>query len=312
MIVIENLSEIKNMGELSIALGNFDGVHLGHQYLIREAANIAKKNNINSAVFTFSNHPRNLTAKGDKVKRILELEEKEKIIENLGIDYLISIPFNEDIMNMEPISFVKDILVDKLKAKFLICGFNYRFGKFGKGSPELLKKLGRYKGFEVLEVEPVIIDENIVSSSLVRTLIESGKVDSCKEYLGRNYKVKGTVVHGNHLGSKLGFPTSNINIKKGLIVPPNGVYITLVEYKGDIYKSITNVGNKPTIGNYEKNMETHIFDFNKELYGKEIKVEFIKKTRDEVRFQNVKELSEQIMRDCKEARKFFENFHIWR
>ena len=153
-------------------------------------------------------------------------------------------------------------------------------------------------------IEPVIIDGEVVSSTLIRGLIKSGEVDECYKYLGRNYDIGGEVVVGNRLGKSLGFPTSNIMIDETMVTPPNGVYITYCIYNGIKYPSVTNVGVKPTVGVYKKNMETHIFNFDKELYGKHIKIEFLKMTRDEVKFANVEELSAQIARDCDIAKKY--------
>ena len=150
------------------------------------------------------------------------------------------------------------------------------------------------------------IEDDVVSSSLIRTLIASGQVEKCETYLGRNYAIDGEVVVGNRLGRKLGFPTSNLVISPNMVTPPNGVYVTYCTYNGHRYPSVTNVGHKPTIGEYEKNVETHIFNFDKELYGKHISVEFLEKTRDEVKFDNIEELSEQILRDCRDARKYHE------
>jgi riboflavin kinase/FMN adenylyltransferase len=164
--------------------------------------------------------------------------------------------------------------------------------------------MGRTLDFDVVEMPPYKIKGSVVSSSLIRTLIASGQVEKCKTYMGRNYAITGEVVVGNKLGRKLGFPTSNLVIDPSMVTPPNGVYVTICTYNGVRYPSVTNVGNKPTIGHYNKNVETHIFQFDKELYGKEIAVEFLKKTRDEVKFDNVQELSEQIVRDCREAKVF--------
>ncbi len=305
MIIIKNLDEINKIEETVVALGNFDGIHKGHKHLINEAVKLAKNNNYKSAVFTFSNHPKELLPGNKSIKNILSSYEKIQRIESLGVDYLISIPFTEEIMNMSPTDFVNKLLIDKLNCKIAICGFNYNFGSKAKGNPELLRNISKLKKFEVKEMKPYTINDDIVSSTLIRTLISSGRVDKCKEYLGYNYHIRGIVVHGNHLGHKIGFPTSNLNIEYNMVTPPNGVYFTFVEYDGKKYPSVTNVGNKPTIGEYSKNVETHIFDFNKELYGKEIIVEFLQKSRDEVKFDNVRELSEQIIRDCKEARSFF-------
>ena len=191
-----------------------------------------------------------------------------------------------------------------MKAAF--CGFNYHFGYKAAGNPEVLRSLGETFGYQVTEISPYKIKGEVVSSSLIRTLIASGQVEKCRTYMGRHYTIGGEVVVGNRLGKKLGFPTSNLVIDPSMVTPPNGVYVTYCTYNGVRYPGVTNVGIKPTIGHYNKNVETHIFNFDKELYGKHITVEFLKKTRDEVKFDSVRELSEQIVRDCRDARVFHE------
>ena len=301
---LEEIKNEKNLPETAVALGSFDGVHLGHQELIREMVAGAKEKGLASGVFTFSNHPRNVIRGEGEVKNILYKHEKEEIIESLGVDYLFDIPFTRDIMRLPKDEYVEELLVKTCHAELICCGFNHRYGFKAEGDTESLKALGPKLGYDTLVMEPFIINDNVVSSSLIRTLIASGRVDRCKEYMGRNYSVKGEVVVGNKLGRRLGFPTSNLLIDETMVTPPNGVYITYCDYNGRQYPSITNVGVKPTIGNYGKNVETHIFDFDKELYGKVIAVEFLEKMRDEVKFDDQEELAEQIVRDCKEARKY--------
>ncbi len=306
MLVYNSLDEIKEMEPTAVAVGNFDGVHLGHQKLIGETVAYAKEHGLKSAVFTFSNHPRNLIKSSSPVKNILYQHEKAEIIESLGVDILIDVPFTKEIMEMDPVAFVSALLLDKANMKAVFCGFNYTFGYKAQGNTDILRNIGVDKGFAVNVMEPFVIDDNVVSSTLIRTLIASGQVERCKRYMGRNYEVAGEVVVGNKLGRKLGFPTSNLVIDKTMVTPPNGVYVTLCDYNGVRYPSVTNVGVKPTIGKYGKNVETHIFDFNKELYGKQIVVEFLKKTRDEVKFDNVQDLFDQIVRDCREVKRFFD------
>ena len=307
MKIWEDLEEIKDIEPTAVALGNFDGVHLGHQQLIKKMVEKAKEENLASAVFTFSNHPKDLLPKAKKVKNILYKDEKAEIIQSLGVDYLFNIPFTKSIMTLSPQEFVDKLLIEKFNMKAAFCGFNYHFGFKAEGNPDVLRAEGETKGFTVTEMAPFKIKGNVVSSSMIRTLIASGQVEKCKTYMGRHYEIGGEVVVGNKLGRTLGFPTSNLVIDESMVTPPNGVYVTYCTYNGVRYPSVTNVGNKPTIGHYKKNVETHIFDFNKELYGKNIIVEFLKKTRDEVKFDDVKELSAQIVRDCREAKAYHES-----
>ena len=304
MLVFNSLEEIKDIKPTVVALGNFDGIHLGHQAIKKNALHDATGEGYKSAVFTFENHPRNLLKNTAPVKNILYPEDKMRIIESLGIDYMFNIPFTEDIMKMEAEDFIDEILLGKLNMKEVLCGFNYHFGYKARGNVNLLLEESMKKDFGVHVAEPFKVDGQVVSSSLIREKISEGDMVACSKYLGRNYAIAGEVVVGNKLGRKIGFPTSNLNIDEGMVSPPNGVYITKCTYNGVAYPSITNVGHKPTIGVYAKNVETHIFNFDKELYGKMIKVEFLEKLRDEKKFDSVEELSKEITANCITAKAY--------
>jgi riboflavin kinase/FMN adenylyltransferase len=306
MKIFRSIEEIKDIGNTAVALGNFEGVHYGHQALIRRMKEEADAEGLIPSVFTFSNHPRDLLPELPRAKRILFKSEKEQIMESLGVEYLFSLPFTEEIMKMPPEDYVKKLLSGTLHAKAVFCGFNHTFGYKASGNPEMLKSLCAEEGISTFVMDPFTIDGQVVSSTLIRKLIAEGRVDECEKYMGRRYAVYGEVVEGNHLGKTLGFPTSNLVIDETMVAPPNGVYVTDCIYAGKKYSSITNVGVKPTIGEFSKNIETHIFDFDKELYGKTIKVEFIEKLRDEKKFASRELLSEQIRRDCLTARDYHE------
>ncbi|MBP3384619.1 MAG: bifunctional riboflavin kinase/FAD synthetase [Firmicutes bacterium] len=304
MIIFNSLDEIRDIEETVVALGNFDGVHKGHQTIISRMVKSAEAGGFKSAVFTFANHPKNVLAGETVVKNILYPEEKAKIIESLGVDYLFNIPYTDEIRTMSPEDFIDKLLIEKFRMREAYCGFNYHFGFKAQGDPEMLMREGLKKGFGIHIQEPITIDGNVVSSTFIRGLIEEGKMNDIRKYMGRPYSIGGEVVVGNKLGRTIGFPTSNIMIDEDMVTPPNGVYTTFCTYNGVRYPSITNVGVKPTIGEYTKNVETHIFDFNKELYGKEIRVEFIEKTRDERKFDSVEALSKQITDDCIKAKAY--------
>lgn len=304
MKIFNSLEEIENIQDTVVALGNFDGVHKGHQQIISRTVKSAEAAGYKSAVFTFSNHPKNLMGDGIAVKNILYPEEKAAIIDSLGIDYLFNIPFDKNILTMDPIDFIDRLLLDKFHMKQAYCGFNYHFGYKAAGNAEILMKEGMKKGFGIHIQEPFEIDGNLVSSTFIRGLIQEGRVDLCEKYMGRHYSIGGEVVVGNKLGRTIGFPTSNIMIDETMVTPPNGVYVTYCVYNGVRYPSVTNVGVKPTIGTYHKNVETHIFNFDKELYGKNIRVEFLEKTRDERKFDSIEALSKQITDDCITAKSY--------
>lgn len=304
-----SLDEIKNIKETVVALGNFDGVHKGHQELIRRAVKSARMAGLKSAVFTFANHPKNVLAGKPVIKNILYLEDKAEIIKSLGVDYLFSLEFNETIQHLSADEFIRKLLTGAFRMKEAYCGFNYRFGYKAEGTPETLIRTGMMEGFGIHVLEPFKIDGNLVSSTFIRELIADGRVSECKKYMGRNYCVGGEVVVGNKIGRTIGFPTSNILIDETMVTPAHGVYVTYCNYNGICYQGITNVGIKPTIGDNKKNIETHIFNFSKELYGKQIRVEFLERIRPEIKFNSVTELARQIERDCREAKHFHEGLN---
>ena len=298
MKVFNSLEEINNIEPTVVALGNFDGVHKGHQQIIGRTVKSAEAAGLKSAVFTFSNHTRTLLKNLPAVKNILYPEEKAAVMEGMGIDYMFNIPFTKEVMSMSPERFVKEILVDAFRIREAYCGFNYSFGYKAQGTPEVLMHEGLKHGFGIHVQEPYMIDGIVVSSTYIRQLISEGRMEECTRFMGRMYSIGGEVVVGNKLGRTIGFPTSNVMIDESMASPPNGVYITYCSYNGVKYPSITNVGVKPTIGTYSKNVETHIFNFDKELYGKQIRVEFVKQTREERKFSGLEELSRQIESDC--------------
>ena len=300
-----SLDEIINIKETVVALGNFDGVHRGHQELIRRTVKSAKMAGLKSAVFTFTNHPKNVLAGKPVIKNILYLEDKAEIIKSLGVDYLFSLEFNEIIQHLSAEEFIQKLLVGAFKMREAYCGFNYHFGYKADGNPETLIKTGMRDGFGIHVLEPFKIDGNLVSSSFIRKLIADGRVGECKKYMGRNYCVGGEVVVGNKIGRTIGFPTSNILIDEAMVTPAHGVYVTYCNYNGICYQGITNVGIKPTIGDNKKNIETHIFNFSKDLYGKQIRVKFLERIQREMKFSSVNALAQQIEKDCREA----EHYH---
>ena len=302
MKVFERLEDINNIEPTVVALGNFDGVHKGHQEIIGRTVKEAETAGLKSAVFTFSNHTSSILKNVPKVKNILYPEEKLRILDEMGVDYVFNIPFTEEILKMSPEDFIDRILVEKFNIREAYCGFNYSFGYKASGTPEVLMHEGLKRGFGIHVQEPYIIDGVIVSSTYIRQLIEEGRMEECTKFMGRMYTIDGEIVEGNKLGRTIGFPTCNTLVDETMVTPPNGVYITTCTIDGVCRPSVTNVGVKPTIGTYEKNIETHIFDFNEDVYGRQIRVDFIKHTRGEKKFDGIEALKKQIESDCIEAR----------
>ncbi|MBQ2271299.1 MAG: bifunctional riboflavin kinase/FAD synthetase, partial [Firmicutes bacterium] len=302
MKVFKSLDEIKNIEATATALGNFDGVHLGHQELIREAVKQAREKGLKSAVFTFSNHPKNVISGTNMVKNIIYNDEKEEILESMGVDYLFSLDYTKEFGSLSPQEFTAELLVKHFRVKHVVCGFNYRYGYKAQGDSQTLIQQGCILGFDVSVMDAVSLEGSVVSSTLIRGLIAQGEMEECSRYLGRNYSIGGTVIEGNHIGRTIGFPTCNITVDETMVVPASGVYVTCCRVDGQTYPAITNVGSKPTIGLYHKNVETHLLDVKVDLYGKDIRVEFLKKLRDERKFDNIEALTEEIRRNCDTAR----------
>lgn len=287
----------------AVSLGKFDGVHRGHRLLIDRILK-EKEKGYTSVVFTFSLHPMSLFS--DKELELIDTEE-EKIekLQNLGVDVLISYPFTKETANTEPEDFVRKVLVEQLDAKVIVVGSDYRFGKQRKGDVELLRKLSLEYGYELVVYDKLQIKHHIVSSTLIRNEISAGHMEFVEELLGEPYKVEGEVVYGNQIGRTIGAPTVNQLVSSTKLMPPNGVYASRVRMNGKIYDGVTNIGYKPTVTDKKvKGVETHIFDYEGDLYGKNIIVELLHYTRAEKRFASVDELKQQIQKDSNMAREY--------
>jgi len=279
----------------AIALGFFDGVHIAHQKIIALTVDFAKKNNLSPIVLSFDRSPMELLSP-DRLKYITTNKEKEEIIASLNAETEF-LPLSHELLSMEAEDFIKEILIGEYNIKYAVCGYNYRFGKGGKGDTELLKMFGEQYGFEVKVCEPEKLHGESVSSSRIRELIANGKIEIANELLGRSFSLCGTVCEGKHLGRTLGFPTANVFFSKKAVLPKNGVYKTLVTVDDDNYLAITNTGINPTVGGEELRTETYIPNFNGNIYGKEIKIEFLNFIREERKFETIDELKSQIQQD---------------
>lgn len=297
MLLITDLNKITSKFSNSIiTLGNFDGLHLGHQALIKMIIDRARETGAVSLVVTFRPHPLKILAP-DKCPPLISIyEEKIKLFEKLGIDVLVKIPFTLDFSSMTPKDFVKNILYDLLGAKEIFVGSNYRFGKGREGNIRMLKELGEELGFKVREVEQVSLNGEVISSTKIRNLLKDGNVEHAARLLGRDYAITGVVIKGDGRGKGLGFPTANI-ASKHAIIPSDGVYAVRLFARDKYYDGVANIGLRPTFEKKELAIEVHIFDFNEDLYGEEISVFFIKKIREEKRFENIDALIKQINAD---------------
>ncbi len=297
---IENLTE--KFPYPVLAIGNFDGVHLGHQAIFRMLVDRAKKKNGTSMVFTFEPHPLRIIAPERAPQLLTPFKEKITLIKSSGIDVVICVNFTREFANIKAEDFVREMLLKTIGAKEILIGANYRFGKGRKGSPELLKKLGSKHGFKVSIIDEIKLNDVILSSSRIRTLIAKGKIEEASVFLGRHYSVIGIVIEGAKQGkSLLNTPTANIATFNELL-PKDGVYAVTVDLDGKIYGGAANIGCNPTFKDKKFSFEVHILDFDNEIRGKTLRVSFIKRIRDEIKFPKIKDLAVQMKKDIDEIR----------
>jgi riboflavin kinase/FMN adenylyltransferase len=305
MKIFENTDSINITRGTAAALGNFDGVHKGHARLISQMADYASEHGLASCVFTFSNNPKNFIAGKNAVKSLLTQSDKRELIRGLGVDYLVSVPFDERFHEMPPRAFIDELVLGMVKAKAVGCGFNFRFGKNARGNVDVLEHASQSKGFALNVLPPVRIDGVLVSSTMIREIIQAGDVGLCSKYLGREFALSGTVIHGEMNGRKLGFPTANIMPPEDMVLPADGVYAAFA-YIGHSrnavrHPAVTNIGLRPTFGGKVRLAETHLLGFNGNLYGKNLRIEFVRRLRGEVKFDSLEQLSEQIASDSRGA-----------
>lgn len=309
MEIITSLdAELKNKYPATvIALGTFDGLHLGHTDVINTAKDYAERSGLKLAVFTFSNHPLALIRPDLVPVRIISAEEKIKLLESFGVDYLINIPFTEDFAALSPDEFLERL--DCFNYRCLVVGENFTYGFLGSGKTETLERSGRKNGFDVIVRPLVKMNGNVVSSTGIRNLIQAGHIEYANRMLGRAYAITGTIVHGEQRGRKLGFPTANIELLHGeMAVPAPGVYAVTVSIEGSIYEGMGNIGNNPTFNDVEHaRLEVNLFNCSGDLYGKTMSVQFHKYIRAEKKFSGVEELCRQIEEDKKAIKTYFLN-----
>ncbi|HXX33959.1 MAG TPA: bifunctional riboflavin kinase/FAD synthetase [Thermodesulfobacteriota bacterium] len=302
---IENLK--KSFRNPVVTLGNFDGVHLGHQQIFKRVKQEASQIRGQGVVITFEPHPLKVLAPERFLPLLTPFRKKMMLIEKSGMETVLCIEFTLKFSEIVPPEFIETILVEKVKVRKVIIGYNYHFGRGQRGDAQTLKEAGKVFDFEVEVVDPLRIGETIVSSSRIRNLIQSGEVEEASKLLGRNYPIIGKVVQGEKRGGTLGFPTANLEASDELY-PQTGVYAVEVVWHQQHFDGLANIGSNPTFsiqsGKTERpfSLEVHILDFDQEIYGKEIEVRFKKRIRDEVRFESPSLLIEQIKKDIQWAR----------
>ena len=296
MLVLDNVNLLEPKRSNYVALGSFDGLHIGHLSLINKVKELAKDNEGKSMVFTFKNHPRTVIMAENNLDLLMTNREKIDILLNENVDILALKTFDKEVMKMDPEEFIKWLCND-YSIRGIVVGFNFRFGYKNLGDIDLLNELKEKYNYELYVMEPYIYEGEVVSSTRIRKEILNGNVAIANKMLSRPYTINGNVVHGKKLGRQIGFPTANINLTEDKLIPKVGVYYTNVEVNGKIYKGITSIGNNPTVNGKELTIETYILDFDKYIYDEEIKLYFIDRIRDEMKFSGIDELVCQLKKD---------------
>ena len=281
-----------------VALGMFDGVHLGHRALIRQAVEEARNRDAKPVVFTFSNHP--MEVLGGNVRLLSEISERNRILGSLGVSEVASVPFTGEMAALSTEEFV-GMLRNRWEIRSIVVGYNYTCGDRGAGTPETLKKIGEQCGFSVVVVPPVLFEQRPVSSSRIREAIEQGDVRIAGGMLLRRYTLRGEIVENRRIGRRIGFPTANIDPQEKRVLPMDGVYATFACVEGKAYHAVTNIGTNPTVRGEKRTIETHIIGFDADIYGKEMTVAFREFLRGELTFTTLAELKEQIRADVERA-----------
>jgi len=304
MRLYKNFNITKNHKGSIILIGNFDGVHVGHQKLFKLANNYKKKFNLNMGVLTFEPMPKMFFNKGIKNFRISNINQKNIILKSLGVDFIITQKFDKKFSKIKSDFFIKEVLSKKLRAKYIFVSNNFKFGNKREGDVNQLIKNEKICDYKIIKPQPLILGKNIISSTYIRSLLEKGSLKETNKLLKRNWSIEGTVQKGRQQGKKIGFPTCNIDIKDYVIAMP-GVYAVKVKRKksNKSLKAIANLGYRPTFNQKKILLEVHIFDFSGNLYNKYLSIEFTKFIRKEIKFKNVNQLRKQIQSDLKVAKR---------
>lgn len=280
-----------------VTIGTFDGVHIGHQKIVNRLVNHAE---LDSVILTFFPHPRMVLQQDNTIKLLHTIEEKTTVLEQLGLDHLVIHPFTKEFSRLTAQQFVENILVNQLKAKKIIIGYDHRFGRNRTADISTLKDFGEQYGFVVEEITKQDVDDVAVSSTKIRTALQKGQIEKANAFLGQPYMLTGTIVRGKGIGKTLGYPTANIQIEEAYkLIPKNGVYIVKTNFKGITYFGMMNIGTNPTVGGKSQTIETYFFNMDTDLYGSKMTIQMLKRIRDEKKFASVDQLIEAMQNDEK-------------
>jgi riboflavin kinase/FMN adenylyltransferase len=307
MKIYNKLSDFEPKGNAVVTTGTFDGIHVGHQKIIQRLREKAKEINGETVLLTFWPHPRLIISPNDdNLKLLTTIDEKTEILEKLGIDHFVVLPFTREFSELSSEKYIEEILLQGLGTKAMVIGYDHRFGKNREGGIDYLRQHSERFKIEIEEISRQELENITISSTKIRNAILTGDVKTANELLGRNYQFSGPVVKGRQLGRTIGFPTANIQVqKKYKLIPKNGVYATQVFLRNKQYRGIMNIGNRPTVEGLGRTQEVHIFEFSDDIYGETIKVEILEFIREETKFDNIGDLIKQIELDCQSAKSIF-------
>jgi riboflavin kinase / FMN adenylyltransferase len=299
MNVYYGIKDFTKLDNAVVTSGTFDGVHLGHQKILNRLNEVAVETNGESVVITFYPHPRSVISPDNQTINLLStLDEKIELLEKSGVNHLVIIPFTREFSELSSEEFIQNILIEAIGTKTLVIGFDHRFGKNREGGFDYLKENKARYGFEIEEIPRHDLENVGISSSKIRKALNEGDVPTADHFLGRNYSISGVIVKGKQLGRTIGFPTANIQVREiAKLVPADGVYAVKVYYREEEFGGMLNIGNRPTVDGTFKTIEVNIFDFDREIYGETLKVEFLQKIRNEQKFNGLDELKGQIAID---------------
>jgi len=301
MQVEKELAELSPAKDTLLTIGVFDGVHLGHQYLISQLTKHAREQNLLSGVVTFRQHPQEVMSPQTRLPFLTDLDQRINLLKNEGVDDIFVLSFTPELARLKARDFV-GLLKQHLRMRGLVIGHDFALGQNREGDETTLLKLGKEMGFSVTVVRAKLVNGELVSSTTIRKALADGDMKRVHRLIGRNFGFSGPVVAGAHRGAELGFPTANIEVDPGQALPPDGVYVTWAYIDGQAYPSMTNIGQRPTFGNNERTVEVYVLDYQGNLYGHEMKIDLIDRLRDEKKFNSVEELKNQIAEDIKRGR----------
>jgi riboflavin kinase/FMN adenylyltransferase len=305
VITVQSISKYVEQHPIAITIGTFDGVHIGHRKILEKVINHAKNSNLKSSVLTFFPHPRMVLQKDANIKLLNTIDEKKAILEQMGLDILIIHPFTKEFSRLTATEFVRDLLVNKLKSKKIIIGYDHRFGRNRNANISDLIAFGNALNFEVDEIPAQEIDAVSVSSTKIRKALELGDIETANAFLGYDYMLTGIVQKGKGLGRQLAFPTANIKIEEDYkLIPMNGSYVVKSNIHGKTVYGMMNIGYNPTVNGTSKTIEVHFFELNKDLYDQKIQVDILSRLRDEIKFKSLEALKEQLAIDKKKSLEF--------